>query len=142
MKIGLYSESARKEIVKIKQDIRRLGLGSSVSEMKSYRRKIIDSDKEEHIKIRAFDDFYGLSMFRDLLFHVQEHRFSLPQIQGCLAQLGLVFCGFESDGLVQDFKRAYTGLNDPYDLDKWHDYEQANPYIFAGMYQFWCQKVL
>ena len=142
MKIGLYSESARKEIVKIKQDIRRLGSGSSVAEMKSYRCKIIDSDKEEHIKIRAFDDFYSLSMFRDLLFHVQEHRFSLPQIQGCLVQLGLVFCGFESDGVVQDFKRTYTGLNDPYDLDKWHSYEQANPYIFASMYQFWCQKVL
>ncbi len=83
-----------------------------------------------------------MSELRDLLFHVQEHRFTIPQIQNCLAELGLKFCGFESDKLVQDFKINNTKKEDPYDLDKWNDYEEANPSTFVGMYQFWCQKVV
>jgi hypothetical protein len=35
---------------------------------------------------------------RDLLFHVQEHRFSLPQIGATLEELGLDFVGFEFGG--------------------------------------------
>ena len=44
---------------------------------------------------------------RDLLFHVQEHRFTIPKIKDCLAQLGLTFCGFEADKKVQKFKSEY-----------------------------------
>ena len=110
--------------------------------MKSFRRGIINSDdKEKYQRIQLSSDFYSLSAMRDLLFHVQEHRFTLPQIQDCLSQLGLEFCGFEADKIVQDFKRTNIGLDDPYDLDKWNSYEEANPHKFAGMYQFWCQKV-
>jgi len=72
---------------------------------------------------------------------VQEHRFTIPEIQKCLVELGLNFCGFEMDGIVQNFKLSNTGVDDPYDLDKWNTYEEANPHTFIGMYQFWCQKV-
>ena len=51
------------------------------------------------------------------------------------------FCGFENDSIVQKFKVSNTGSNDPYDLDKWQSYEEANPRTFASMYQFWCQKI-
>jgi len=53
----------------------------------------------------------------------------------------LKFCGFENDSIVQKFRVSNTGSNDPYDLDKWQGYEEANPMAFASMYQFWCQKV-
>ena len=82
-----------------------------------------------------------MSELRDLLFHVQEHRFTIPQIRDCLYELGLEFCGFENDKLVQNFKLNNTGADDTYDLDKWHAYEEANPNAFIGMYQFWCQKL-
>ncbi len=78
---------------------------------------------------------------KDLLFHVQEHRFTIPQIQDCLSELGLKFCGFEIDKTVPHFKLANTNTDDPYNLDKWQTYEESNPDIFAGMYQFWCQKI-
>ena len=86
-------------------------------------------------------DFYSLSTLKDLLFHVQEHRFSIPQIQVCLAELGLKFCGFESAKIVSHFKLTNTNADDLYNLDTWHTYEEANPSAFAEMYQFWCQKV-
>ena len=31
--------------------------------------------------------------------------------------------------------------NAVYDLEKWDVFEKENPHVFAGMYQFWCQKV-
>jgi hypothetical protein len=102
---------------------------------------IIKSDESHHRRIRNSLDFYGLSEVRDLLFNVQEHKFTIPQIKDYLNELGLKFCGFESDIIVQNFKLSFPHKYDPYDLDKWQAYEEANPGTFAGMYQFWCQKV-
>ena len=48
MKIGLYSELARKNNVKIKNEIKKLRIGSNDVEMKSYRDFIINSDKDHH----------------------------------------------------------------------------------------------
>ena len=141
MKIGLYSELARQQIVQIRQEIKELGTGSSKAEMRSFRYMIIESDKDHHKLIRQFSDFYSLSTLRDLLFHVQEHRFTIPKIKGHLDKLGLKFCGFESSKIVSQFKATNPDKDDPYDLDKWQAYEEASPRTFAGMYQFWCQKL-
>ena len=141
MNIGLYSEFGRQHIIKFRREINLLGLGSSNADMRSFRDIIINSDGEHHTQVLAFSDFYSLSEFRDLLFHVQEHRFTLPQIKDYLDKLGLVFCGFNTRQIVSDFKKTNKDRDDLYDLDKWQAYEQANPFCFAGMYQFWCQKV-
>ena len=141
MKIGLYSELARQHIVEIRQEISRAGIGSSDVAMKSFRAKVMRSDQNHHKKILNSPDFYSLSTLKDLLFHVQEHRFTITQIQDCLAELGLKFCGFESAKIVSHFKLANTNTDDRYNLDKWEAYEVANPRAFAGMYQFWCQKI-
>ena len=75
------------------------------------------------------------------MFHVQEHRFTIPQIKDCLLELELRFCGFEAHTIVDSFKLLNTGVDDPYDLDKWGSYEKENPFAFAECYQFWCQKL-
>ena len=141
MNIGLYSELARLHIVEMRKEISQLGMGSSDNAMKLFRNDVINSDKAHHEQILTSSDFYSLSTLRDLLFHAQEHRFTIPQIKDCLSQLGLKFCGFESGNLVKNFKLTNPGKDDPYDLDKWDLYEKDNPSSFAGMYQFWCQKV-
>ena len=141
MKIGLYSEIARQHIVKSRKEITELGIGSSNDEIRSFRDVIIRSDKDHH-KMIVTSDFYSLSELKDLVFHVQEHRFTIPDIKEHLFKLGLKFCGFEPISIVSDFKRINNGKDDPYDLDSWKLYEEANPGIFAGMYQLWCQKVI
>ena len=84
-------------------------------------------------------DFFTLSSCRDLLFHVQEHRTSIPEIKAFLAAHNLAFLGFDTPA-----RGAYASLHpeDPAqtDLDRWHAFEQKNPATFAGMYQFWVQK--
>tara|TARA_B100000767_G_C19405022_1_gene385591 strand:- start:136 stop:564 length:429 start_codon:yes stop_codon:yes gene_type:complete len=142
MRIGLYSKLARQFIVQMREEISNAGIGLSNEEIKSFRTMVINSDQDHHKKILNSDDFYSLSELKDLLFHVQEHRLTIPQIQDCLSELGLKFCGFEKETLVQNFSLNNTGADDPYDLDKWHAYEAANPNTFRGMYQFWCQKVV
>ena len=141
MKIGLYSEAARQDVVKIRKEIGQLNVGSSDAEMKSTRDTIIGSVKEHHARITGFTDFFSLSELRDLLFHVQEYRFTIAMIKDHLDKLGLKFCGFEAQNIVSHFKKTNKNKNDPYDLDKWQAYEDANPRAFVGMYQFWCQKV-
>ena len=141
MKIGLYSELARQHIVEMREEISKAGIGSSDAAMKSFRAKVIASDLKHHKRILNFRDFYSLSELRDLLFHVQEHRFTIPHIRECLSELGLKFCGFEADNIVPHFMQINTGADAPYDLEKWRAYEEANPRAFVGMYQFWCQKI-
>ena len=141
MKIGLYSELARRHIVEMRREISKAGIGSSDAAMRSFRKKVIKSGKSHHKKILNSHDFYSLSSVKDLLFHVQEHRFTITQIKNCLSELGLKFCGFEGEKIVSHFKQTNTGADHPYDLDKWQSYEEANPRAFAGMYQFWCQKI-
>ena len=109
--------------------------------MKSFRNHVINSDQDHHSQIQNVSDFYSLSELKDLLFHVQEHRFTIPQIQDCLVKLGLQFCGFEGDRLVSNFKLVNTNKEAPYNLAAWQEYEVSNPSAFLGMYQFWCQKI-
>ena len=141
MKIGLYSELARQHIVEIRNEIKERGTGSSNAEMRSFRDMLIASDKHHHKQILKSSDFYSLSELRDLLFHVEEHRFTIPKIQDWLSELGLKFCGFETQKIVSNFKQTNKRKSDPYDLNKWQSYEEANPTAFNEMYQFWCQKI-
>ena len=166
MRIGLYSELARRIPVQIHDEIKQSNINiSSRDAMKSFRNKIISSEEEHHKWITMYPDFYSMSTLRDLLFHVQEHRFTIPQIEACLSSLGLIFCGFECGDTVREFKSRnflaevnmcddlFTRVivnhrnilyedvdNNLYDLEKWDTYEKENPSVFAGLYIFWCQK--
>ena len=141
MRIGLYSESARRNIIQMHNEIKQLDIDSSDESMKSFRKKIVSSEEEHHKLEVSSLDFYSMSTFRDLLFHTQEHQFTIIQIKDYLTQLGLVFCGFESDVIIKKFTSENLEENAIYDLEKWNDFEIQNPRIFAGMYQFWCQKI-
>ena len=141
MNIGLYSELARRHGVKVREDIALRGIGTSESEIRQFRQALVESHHEHHQHLTSFGDFFSLSEVRDLIFHVQEHRFTLPQIQACLDELGLKFCGFEDANIVRRFKHFFGEDADGCDLSLWHQFEEASPRTFAGMHQFWCQKI-
>ena len=86
-------------------------------------------------------DFYSTSECRDLLFHVQEHRLTLNQIESFLAECGLHFIGFELDPRVlHQYQLRFTDDPSCTNLRNWTRFEADNPDTFAGMYQFWIQK--
>ena len=141
IKIGLYSKMARKNITKIRKEIAKAKLEIKKSEIRKFRKSIIQSDGRHYETILSSKEFYSLSGVRDLLFHYQEHHFTIPQIKRSISDLGLSFCGFENTKIVEIFKSLNSGKNDLYDLNKWNDFEIKYQNAFAGMYQFWCQKV-
>jgi tetratricopeptide (TPR) repeat protein/SAM-dependent methyltransferase len=141
MKIGLYSELARQQIVKIKDEIVFLNVGTSRAEIRNFRKSLMASEIKGHQQITSFADFFSLSAVRDLIFHVQEHRFTLPKIKKCLDELKLEFCGFEDKNAISNFRELHGEQANIYDLVLWHQYEESNPSAFVGMYQFWCQKI-
>ena len=141
IKIGLYSELARAHIVRIRSEIESLGIGASEAEIRKFRQSKLAPNTEYGQRLLESYDLYSLSTLRDLWFHVQEQRFTVPQIEVCLEELGLKFCGFEDKAVVSRFKETHENETDIYDLSLWHQFEESNPRTFAGMYQFWCQKL-
>tara|TARA_B100000989_G_scaffold167184_1_gene125034 strand:- start:225 stop:2204 length:1980 start_codon:yes stop_codon:yes gene_type:complete len=141
MLVGLYSEKARQHIAEIKIKINKLKLQSNYKNIIKFRKDLIENNNNQWNNIKSSPDFYTVSGVRDLLFHVQEHRFTISKIKEYLSRLGLVFLGFEDKLVKENFKKIYTNKIDLYNLDKWEEYEYSNPRIFAGMYQFWCKKV-
>ena len=141
MQIGLYSEKARQHIKLIKNKINKLKLQSNYKNIINFRKDLIENNNDQWNDIKTSPDFYTVSGVRDLLFHVQEHRFTISEIKEYLDKLGLIFLGFEDQLVKENFKDNYTNKDDLYNLNKWEEYENSNPRIFAGMYQFWCKKI-
>lgn len=141
MQIGLYSALARRHIARFRSELE-LDLEKIDSQqLRDYRDMIAVSKEPHHQWIRRGHDFYSLSTFRDLLFHVQEHTFTIQQISTHLNLLGLHFCGFSKPEIRESFRREYPEAADMYDLVKWALFEEKYPRTFAGMYSFWCQKI-
>ncbi len=139
MHLGLYSDIARREIVAAREFIADKGYGSSTEDIRRCRQELMNSS---HRVLAKFNDFFSTSECRDLLFHVQEQRFTIPEINLFLAEQNLGFLGFEFDpGTMQQLRAMFAQAGQSLtDLDAWQDLESNNPDGFANMYQFWVQK--
>ena len=123
MNLGLYSELARRHIVAARRKVAGL-------EVREARRRILSLPADDPARwVTTRRDFYSASGARDLVLHVQEHRFTIPQLASAIAGLGVEFLGFELPGRMLSMS-----------LEEWDAYETANPDTFASMYQFWIRK--
>jgi len=138
MRIGLYSEIARQAVVRARELIAEWGLGDSASAIREARRRLIrDHAGVELAALFVSPDFFGLSTCRDLLFHVQEHRFTIPELRAAMETLELEFLGFDTPSVTMaNYQARFTddprGLN----LAHWEVFEHENPGCFGAMYQF------
>ncbi|MEQ8390111.1 MAG: tetratricopeptide repeat protein [Thalassospira sp.] len=145
MKIGLYSELARKDVVAGRQIVKEQGFSATTDDMRKCRQFVIAEATKGNPDLQQLSrrsDFFSLSAFRDLIFHVQEHRFSLPMVQQHLEKQQLEFLDFEM-AFAGDLIRFRDSISDRPSNEKlllWHDYETQRPDTFRGMYQFWCRK--
>ena len=146
MKIGLYSETARQYIISGRSLIAEKGYTASPEDIRRCRQDIIAMAGDGNRKMAEIcksRDFFSLSNCRDLLFHVQEHRFTLPRIEAALQALELKFLGFEMRGqtALRKFSKSYPSRRELTSLSLWHKFELKNPDTFRGMYQFWYKKM-
>jgi SAM-dependent methyltransferase len=142
MNLGLYSESARQDVVAARSFIAAKGYASNAEGIRRCRQDLLSKDECLPFKrLASSGDFYVTSGCRDLLFHVKEHRFTVSQIRDCLIDLGLDFIGFGLEPRVaQRYRERFPDDKSKTNLDCWNDFEVEFPYTFAGMYQFWVRK--
>jgi SAM-dependent methyltransferase len=123
MKLGLYSGPGRRQIVAARRIVQGL-------EVRAARERVFAlATGDPAREVTTLRDFYCASGARDLILHVQEHRFTIPRLAGVIAELGVEFLGFE-----------LRGQRSAMSLEEWDAYETANPDTFASMYQFWIRK--
>ncbi len=139
MFLGLYSELARREVTAARKYLAEKGYLPTAEDIRRARQDLLNSSLRG---VARANDFFTMSECRDLLFHVQEHQFTIPKIKSLLADTGLRFIGFMFDPprlmhYARQFAEARQSMSD---LDAWHVFEQRNPDTFASMYQFSVQK--
>ena len=144
LKLGLYSEIGRIHIARARELIKKENFKSTIEDIRICRQVIFNKEeKDQLLKHVTFSrDFYSTSAVRDLLFHVQEHRFKIPEISKILKNLDLEFLGFVllNPAVNTEYSRTFPEDKKNISLDNWNQFEIKNPATFAGMYQFWVRK--
>jgi len=139
MLVGLYSERGRRDVVDARSFIAERGYTATPAEIRRCRQDLMAVQRGgrfSRLALRA--DFYVTGECRDLLFHVQEHRFTLGDLRKHIDALGLCFSEFVlSDETAIRYAETHAGLANPAD---WERFEAEFPDAFAGMYLFWVQK--
>jgi SAM-dependent methyltransferase len=142
MQVGLYSKLARQNVVAARALIAERGYRPIPEDIRRCREEILAAGDGSLLKSAStFSDFFTTNECRDLIFHVQEHQMTLPEIKAFLADNGVQFAGFVLDPATQQlFAARFPDAAAMLDLDRWHDIETEAPATFAKMYQFFVRK--
>jgi 2-polyprenyl-3-methyl-5-hydroxy-6-metoxy-1,4-benzoquinol methylase len=142
MRIGLYSELARRVIVEARSRIAARNYRATADDIRRCRQDIF-SEAEQWKPLIGAKDFYSMSGCRDLLFNVMEHRLTIPEIAAFLNEHGLSFGGFEpfdDPAVLEQFRKQFPGTADETNLDQWHRFEVEHAATFWDMYVFTASK--
>ena len=137
LKLGLYSKMARDDVNSVRALIPATS-NISDDQIRALRYGLLCGlQKGERSSLYEIRDFYTLYECRDLLFHPQEHQFTIDSLKLLLEELDLVFLGFE---LGERQRLLYTERfpkdKSQTNLENWNIVEQGSPRLFRGMYQF------
>ena len=143
MRIGLYSAIARQHVVQAREFIATEGHEATPEGLRRCRAAILARQDDVLLrKLVRSEDFYSMSGCRDMIFHVQEHRFTLIQLGAILDALALQFLGFElaEPSPARAYRKRFPDDSTLTRLDQWHQFESAHPDTFTRMYQFWVRS--
>ena len=142
LKLGLYSEISRQHIVRIREFIKKKKFNNTTKDIRNCREAIIKQNEDPLLhKVIHNYDFYSTSGTRDLIFHVQEHRFTITEISKILKNLNLEFVGFSNKLNKEKYSQSFPDDKKNLSLDNWNQFEINNPDEFNTMYQFWVRKI-
>jgi len=142
LKIGLYSERARRSVVACRGTIAQQKIDATPAGIRQLRQQLLHDKTEDWSEIRLSPDFYSASGCRDLLFHVKEHRFTPLQLKTLCDDLDLNFLGFSglNRTTADDYRAQFPADQHMLNLGNWDVYEADNKDLFSSMYQFYTQK--
>ncbi len=142
MFIGLYSERARGNVVAVADWIRKEGIAPTPEGLRAFRRRVLEGSVPEAFRATAgVHDFFSLSGCRDMYFHIQEQRYTIPRLRRELDVLDLEPIGFlfPDPIVLRTYRQSFPGDSSRTDLGNWEILEQQHPRIFGRMYQFYCR---
>ncbi len=144
LRLALYSQRARSTLTAARETIRQRQLSPTPGAIREFRQEVFRQEDDGAFKsLRSMLDFYSMSMCRDLLFHVQEHQFTLPKIAAMLLEHGLNVLSLLQEiprPAMQDYRRMFPRDAALTDLENWDAFERQYPQTFAGMYHILCQR--
>ncbi len=140
LKLGLYSEYARKHIIALREFVKINNFKSNINDIRKFRELAKNNKEDIFQKVNFNYDFYSTSSLRDLIFHVQEHRYTLPKISNLLKKFDLEFLGFTNSTIKKEYSKIYPQDIKNTSIENWNDFEINNQDIFREMYQFWVRK--
>jgi len=141
LKLGLYSELARQNIIKAMNYIQSKKLQANEDSIRNFRQKVISGELSNLNSLKNMDDFYSLSECRDLCFHAKEHRFTIDQLAKTLKSKELKFLGFLLQQPIKSlYKQYFPEDKTQTNLQNWEKFEDKHLSTFRGMYQFWVSK--
>ena len=139
LKIAVYSNSGRRWFAPVAALRDRLNLAPTLDGIRALRAALFDlpdGDPAKFVTTRM--DFYFTSMCRDLMFHVQEHRFDLPELARLFERHGLTVEELTVPAKARDIFHGYHPDADPArDLERWGAVEARHDYLFGSMYHVW-----
>lgn len=144
MNLAVYSEIARRSVVKARTVIAERKIADDAAGIKYFRQNIESLLPPADVKnLMEFSDYFYLSECKDLLFHVMEHRYTTLQLKDMLARHNLEFMGFrDNKQVLEEYRKTFPKDQNATNLENWHRFEENNPDSFKGMYQFWVRKPL
>ncbi len=143
MHLAFYSEIARQGFVAAQKIIKEKNYGHDAQAIRKFRADMHRLLKKiDYESIIYSHDYYFTSECRDLLFHVMEHRLTIPQLSQMLDRVNLEFLGFSDLGgnMMQIYDRNFPGDPGRSNLENWDKLERQYPAMFRKMYQFWAKK--
>ncbi|MBD2461722.1 methyltransferase domain-containing protein [Oscillatoria sp. FACHB-1407] len=143
MRIALYNDRVRQPVQSARAFIAKRGFEQTTNGIRQARQAIFELNTDDLVtQVMRSPDFYSLSGCRDLIFHVQEQNYTLPQIAEILEHLGLHLIGLEpiAPDLTQAYKAQFPDDPTLTNLTWLDQFEATHPTAFSAMYRFWCQK--
>ena len=145
MLIALYSTLGRRHLEPARAFARKADYAASPEGLRRYRADVLALSDPSSLAWRADllnrDDFYSLSMLRDLVFHVRETTFDIARLATMLEGLGLRFRGFSVPSETnRRFIERFGSAADLLSLEQWAVFEAQNPDTFWHMYHFLVER--
>lgn len=143
MRLAFYSKLGRRVIIKARDIISKNNISNDIESIKNFRRNAGKYFSNAEISnLAKFRDYYFLSEYRDLIFHVMEHCYDLPEMESMLAKENLEFLSFHfsDENAFEQYSKMFPQDTRRTNLQNWNKFEIANPDTFYRMYQFWVRK--
>jgi SAM-dependent methyltransferase len=141
LKIALYSTRARAAFTEARDWARREGFTPTPQGIRDFRAAVLGRPDGDPMRQRLIEsyDFYSVSQCRDLVFHVEEHTFALPDLADVFRELGLSVLRVEARGLrdLEAYRARFPDDGAATDLARWDVLERENPTMFSRMVVLW-----